>query len=340
MARPRNQKVEYAVYLAVRSVVTIMQWTPLWLGYKISNAIAWFAYHVDKRHREVALNNLKIAFGDSMDDAERDRIVRGVYRHFIGMIIEIAHIPYKLSLTTWRQYIHMRGHEPVLKAMLERRPVLIVTGHYGNWEMAGYLFGVYNFSPHSVYRVLDNPYLDRWLRQFREHAGQKMIPKKGGFDQMEEVLKNNGLLCTVGDQDAGAKGLFVDFFGRPASTHKAMALMAIQHQAVIVIGAARRINNRFEYEVHISDVIHPDDYPTGPDAVKVLTRRMMAGLEEIVRGDLTQYLWLHRRWKHAPPEPKKKKRVDVAEPTPAPTSQPIDGKIGHPESQFLTNEPH
>lgn len=319
MARPRNLKVEYLVYLIVRVVVTAMQWTPLWLGYRISNAIAWLVYHVDKRHREVALNNLKIAFGDSMDDAERDRVVRAVYRHFIGMIIEISHIPQKLSLTTWRQYIHMKGHEPVLKAMLERKPVLIVTGHYGNWEMAGYLFGVYNFSPHSVYRVLDNPYLDRWLRQFREHTGQKMIPKKGGFDQMEEVLNANGLLCTVGDQDAGPRGLFVDFFGKPASTHKAMALMAMQHNAVVVVGAARRINNRFEYEVHISDVIFPEDFPTGPDAAKQLTRRMMAGLEEIVRKDPTQYLWLHRRWKHSPPEPKKKKRIDSADLHPQPS---------------------
>jgi KDO2-lipid IV(A) lauroyltransferase len=93
-----------------------------------------------------------------------------------------------------------------------------------------------------------------------------------------------------------------------------MALMAMQHEAVIVIGAARRLHpNRFEYDVHIADVILPEDFPTGPDAVKNLTRRMMAGLEEIVKVDPTQYLWLHRRWKHAPPEPKKKKRLDGAE---------------------------
>jgi Kdo2-lipid IVA lauroyltransferase/acyltransferase len=314
MARPRNSKVDFIQYLAVRSLVTLLQWTPLWLGYRLAAFIAWVAYKVDKRHRVVAMNNLKIAFGDSLDDAARDKIVRSVYRHFISMIIEIAHIPYKLSLTTWRKYINLKGHEPVLRAMLDRKPVMIVTGHYGNWEMAGYLFGVYNFSPFSVYRVLDNPYLDRWLRQFREHTGQRMIPKKGGFEQMEEVLRNQGLLCTVGDQDAGPKGLFVDFFGRPASTHKAMALMAMQHEAVIVIGAARRLHpNRFEYDVHIADVILPEDFPTGPDAVKNLTRRMMAGLEEIVKVDPTQYLWLHRRWKHTPPEPKKKKRLDGAE---------------------------
>jgi len=328
MARQRNMKVEWLVYAAVRVVVTVLQWTPLPIGYRLASVIAWVAYKVDKRHRTVALENLKIAFGDSMDDAERDRVVRATYRHFISMIIEIAHIPYKLSLTTWRRYIRFDVERDVLRHILRKKPVLLVTGHYGNWEMAGYLFGVYGFSPWSIYRKLDNPYLDRWLRQFREHTGQRMIPKKGGFDQMEQVLATGGILCTVGDQDAGPKGLFVDFFGRPASTHKAMALMAIQHRAMVVVGAARRLNGRFEYEVDIATVIKPEDLPTGPDAVDVLTRQMMAGLEDIVRKDPTQYLWLHRRWKHKPPEPKarRKKRVDGAE-SPHPSVSPAESGV-------------
>jgi KDO2-lipid IV(A) lauroyltransferase len=318
MARQRNMKVEWLIYVAVRVVVTILQWTPLAVGYRLAAVIAWVAYKVDKRHRKVAIDNLKIAFGDTMDDAERDRVVRATYRHFISMIIEIAHIPYKLSLTTWRQYIRFDVDRDVLRHVLQKKPVLLVTGHYGNWEMGGYLFGVYNFAPYSIYRKLDNPWLDRWLRQFREHTGQKMIPKKGGFDQMEAVLANGGLLCTVGDQDAGPRGLFVDFFGRPASTHKAMALMAIQHNAMVVVGAARRIDGQFRYEVDIADVVRPEELPTGPDAVEVLTRRMMAGLEAIIRKDPTQYLWLHRRWKHAPPEPKRRKnRKDAAASPPA-----------------------
>jgi KDO2-lipid IV(A) lauroyltransferase len=94
-----------------------------------------------------------------------------------------------------------------------------------------------------------------------------------------------------------------------------MALMAIQHQAVILVGAARRMNDRFEYQVEVADVIDPAEFPTGPNAVKELTHRMMAGLEAIVRKDPTQYLWLHRRWKHAPPEPKmKKKRLVMEDP--------------------------
>ena len=78
---------------------------------------------------------------------------------------------------------------------------------------------------------LDNPYLDRYIRMFRERTGQKLIPKTGGYEQMLEVLRSGGVLSFLADQDAGQNGLYVDFFGRPASTHKAIALLAIEHRA-------------------------------------------------------------------------------------------------------------
>ena len=93
----------------------------------------------------------------------------------------------------------------------------MLTGHFGNWEMAGYLFGVFGFPPNSVARTLDNP-LPRLATSatFRERTGQKMIPKKGGYDQMLAVLQGRaGVLSFLADQDAGERGMFVDFFGRP-----------------------------------------------------------------------------------------------------------------------------
>ena len=93
------------------------------------------------------------------------------------------------------------------------------------------------------------PYLERYLRSFRERTGQELIPKTGGFDQMVEVLRNNRALSFLADQDAGQRGLYVDFFGRPASTHKAIALLAIEHQAPVIVGVARRIGPGFPLRV-------------------------------------------------------------------------------------------
>ena len=179
--------------------------------------------------------------------------------------------------------------------------MILLTGHYGNWELAGYLFGLFGFPTVSVARTLDNPYLDRYLRSFRERTGQSLIPKTGGFDQMVEVLRDGRVLSFLADQDAGQRGLYVDFFGRPASTHKAIALLAIEHQAPVVVGVARRIGPGFRYEIRCEDIIDPAELdrhgrrrpaphpaihlgprtpdPPGPDPVSVAPSPMEASAQ-------------------------------------------------------------
>jgi KDO2-lipid IV(A) lauroyltransferase len=178
--------------------------------------------------------------------------------------------------------------------------MIFLTGHYGNWELAGYLFGLFGFPTVSVARALDNPHLDRYLRSFRERTGQMLIPKNGSFDQMVEVLKSNSVLGFLADQDAGPRGVFVDFFGRPASTHKAISLLAIEYQAPVVVGVARRIGPGFRYEVRCEDVIDPAELSGTADDIRLLTQRFTSALERLIRQDPTQYLWLHRRWKNQP----------------------------------------
>ncbi|MBX6313399.1 MAG: lysophospholipid acyltransferase family protein [Isosphaeraceae bacterium] len=300
MKRPRNRVVDYLAYIGVRLIVAIAQALSIEQSYAFADLLAAVLYVVDQRHRRVGLENLRLAFGDRYSAAQRDRIIQGVYRHFCRMLMEMMHIPRKLHLTDWRQRIRLVGHEPILDRLLDGGPMIMVTGHFGNWEMAGYLFGLFGFPPNSVARTLDNPYLDRFLRRFRERTGQMLIPKKGGYDQMLEVLRGGGVLSFLADQDAGPRGLFVEYFGRPASTHKAIALLAIEHNAPVVVGGARRIGPGFRYEVVCEDLIAPDDWADAPDAVRLITQRFTAALERIVRRDPEQYLWLHRRWKHQP----------------------------------------
>jgi Kdo2-lipid IVA lauroyltransferase/acyltransferase len=318
MKRPRNPVLDYLAYLAVRFAVCVAQALSVEQGYAFARFVAWAIYHVDgryrnARYRNVALENLKCAFGDRYSDAEREEIVRAVYRHFCMMVIEMLHIPRKLHPTTWRQRISLVNHAPVLDRLLKGGPLIMLSGHFGNWEMAGYLFGVFGFPPYSVARTLDNPYVDRFLRSFRERTGQKLIPKSGGFDQMLEVLHTGGVLSFLADQDAGQRGMFVEFFGRPASTHKAIALLAIEHNAPVVVGYAHRIGPGFRYEVGCADVIDPAQLTGTADDARILTQRFTTALEGVIRAAPEQYLWLHRRWKHQP-QPKKKaqKEAEVA----------------------------
>src|SRR5690606_29803316 len=142
----------------------------------------------------------------------------------------------------------LREGRLIVDYALSDRPLMYVTGHFGNWELGGYVMGMFGFRTYAIARPLDNPYLDRFLPQFRERTGQKILAKKGDFDQMEAVLRQGGIIGTLADQDAGQRGLFVDFFGRPASTHKAIALLCLEHQVPLLVSAGMRVGEPMKYQ--------------------------------------------------------------------------------------------
>jgi KDO2-lipid IV(A) lauroyltransferase len=173
-------------------------------------------------------------------------------------------------------------------------------------------FGHFGFMSGVVARDLDNPYLDEWFRRFRRSTGHRLISKKGGGGDMVRILERRGHLGLLGDQDAGSTGLFVDFFGRPASTFKSIALLAIEFRAYICVGYARRLPDDFEnnrwvtYELGTEEFIDPLEYD-GPDAVRQITERYTKALERVVRLAPEQYFWVHRRWKSVPRQRGKKR---------------------------------
>jgi KDO2-lipid IV(A) lauroyltransferase len=273
------------------------------LACKLAATLAWLAYHVNRRHRLVALDNLEHAFPGKYTAEERDAMVRSVYRHFCTLLIEIIHLPRRFHVTNWKDYLSLENGAAVVECLLSDRPLLIVTGHFGNWEMAGYSLSMLGFSSYAIARPLDNPYLDQYLRRFRERTGQKILAKRGDFDKMQAILAGGGVLATLGDQDAGQRGLFVDFFGRPASTHKAVALLALEHRVPMIVAGAARVGNCFK--IIIADAIFPEEYGGRPNAVREMTQRFTTDLENLIRKYPEQYFWLHRRWKHAPPKPRR-----------------------------------
>ncbi len=155
MKRPRRRALDYLVYLAIRLFVGVAQALTIEQSYAFARVLAAVLYRADARHRKIGLENLRLAFGDRYTESERDRVVRGVYRHFCMMLMEILHIPRKLHPTTWRERITLVGEDMAVDRLLKGGPIIMLSGHFGNWEMAGYLFGVFGFPPHSVARALD-----------------------------------------------------------------------------------------------------------------------------------------------------------------------------------------
>jgi KDO2-lipid IV(A) lauroyltransferase len=300
MPKQRSDVLDYLVYLAVRLVVCFLQMLPYTRAHLFGKGLARLAYRVDRRHRLVAFENLRLAFPEHHRDGVPGRDLLAVYEHFCTLLIEIMHLPRCLHVANWRNFFDMADGRTVVGTLLSGRPLLLITGHFGNWEMGGFILGLLGFRTHAIARTLDNRFLDAYLRRFREATGQGLLAKKGDFDQIEGLLKQNGVLATLADQDAGQRGLFVDFFGRPASTHKAVALLALEHQVPMLVIGVRKVGEPIRYRLESAGVICPEDYKGRSDAVKAITQRFTTELEHLVRRAPLQYFWLHRRWKHQP----------------------------------------
>jgi KDO2-lipid IV(A) lauroyltransferase len=225
------------------------------------------------------------------------------------MIVEMTHIPRKLRLYNYRRYVRLENAASAVTAVMNDRSTIIVTGHFGNWEMAGYLVAALGMRSYAIARDLDNPYLHDFLLRFRQWSGQTILSKSGDFERIQKVLLNGELLISVGDQSAGRRGYFVDFFGRSASTHKAIAILAIKYDAQVIVGYAYRDSPGFHYTVGCSEVLDPRDYADLPNAALEMTRDFTRLLESTIRKAPEQYLWLHNRWKHEPPERSSRRRA-------------------------------
>lgn len=254
--------------------------------------------------RGVIDDNLRHAFPE-LAAAERHRIAWRMWEHLFVLIVEIAHAPRKIHETNWRDFIELVNAPTLTNLVLSDRPVVIVSAHFGNFEMAGYLLGILGFPTYTVARTLDNPYLDDFLNRFRRRTGQHMIPKKGGYDQIVEVLSRGGQMTFLADQYAGSRGCWVEFFGRPASVHKAIALFALGNDAPLAVGAGRRLDRPLKYELKLDAVADPRDGQEHVGSVLGLTQWYTSVLETIIRRSPEQYWWLHRRWKDTRPTKKK-----------------------------------
>ncbi len=126
---------------------------------------------------------------------------------------------------------------------------------------------------------------------------------------MEDIASTGSTLCFIVDQDAGRKGIFVDFFGRMASTYKSISLLAITNNIPIGVAYSRRVDNRFYFEMGVPRVILPEEWADKDDPLEWITAEYTKAIEKFVREDPSQYWWLHRRWKHRPKEEKEKSQL-------------------------------
>ena len=194
-----RKTINFGVYLFVRVLIAVIQALPLSACERVAELLATLFGRVLRVRGHVVDKNLRIAF-PSMTAEERDAITWQMWRHLILMIAEIAQTPRKVHETNWKEHSHIVNQEQFVRTLLSGRPLVLISGHFGNFELGGYLMGLFGFPTYTVARELDNPYLDRFVNDFRGRTGQYMLPKKGSGSDIQKVLERGGILTLLGDQ--------------------------------------------------------------------------------------------------------------------------------------------
>ncbi len=287
--------VQFLLYLVLRILVMVLSMFPFRMATDLGRLLGWIVRVIDRKHVRIATKNLENSPGVCAPN-KIPAFIRKVYRHIGLSFVEMLMTPRILQRRELERHVKLLRFDRITGALKGGKGCILVIGHLGNWEMGGLLVSQ-GYPIHSLMRPIDNPWMDRYLREFRTLAGQRMIPRDRALGQMIRVLQKNELLIVQVDQDAREAGVFVNFFGRPASTHRAPATLSLKYDAPIVIVNVYReggVNHAVA-----DDAIFPGAFRDKDDPVKALTQAYTLRLEEFIRQHPEQWFWVHDRWKTA-----------------------------------------
>ncbi len=300
MARKLSAPRLWSEYLLVSSLAFVLRVLPLWAAVALGRVLGVAYCAVDRRHRTNANTRIRDAYGPDLPEAEVGRIVRDMYRHFGVMMAEFVRIP-QLTVGKLDRLIDWNGFDRLVEGLLgEGKGLILVTGHVGNWEVAGATVAMKGYSVGAVARPLDNAFLDRAVREIRESSGQRIWDKVGALRQAARVLRNGHAFGILVDQDAGRQGVFVPFFGIQASTIPTPADLALSRVCPMLTAALQRVSP-MRFVFRYGRVLRPDHAAPREEERLRLLRAINEDMEMIIRQAPEQWIWNHRRWKTRPP---------------------------------------
>ena len=304
-----NILADFLVYLVMRVFAVFINLLPPQRSTALAKWLGGGLYEIYSRGKKRARENLKQSFPDK-DDKWIDQTAKSAMEHIVMLAFEVMKNGRYITPGTWHNYIVLEDMSEALDVILDGKGAILVTGHYGNFELLGFALAVFGLESYSVARPIDNKFINNYLMGIREYRGQKIIDKKGATEQMVDILKENSLLAFIADQDAGKKGAFVDFFGRKASTYKSIGLLAMQFDLPVIVGYCRRIDNQYKFKIGITKIIYPEQWQSQDKPLQWITAEYTQAIEQFIREAPEQYWWVHRRWKSRPKEERKRMRAE------------------------------
>ncbi len=259
---------------------------------------AWLGglyFRIGGKRKKIGLSNLQLAFGKEKTQQELRTILCSSYRQLGSSLLEFASMP-RLTREVIDQRVRIEGLERLEEAKRSGRGVLLLTGHFGNWELYAHTLALHGYPLHVIGRRANVGLLNDLIVRFRESHGNRVILRTHAMRKILTVLKQGEILAVLCDQRGStSRGIFVDFFGHPAPTGPDVARIILKTGAVPLPAFGFRQPDR-THIIIIGDPI-PVIRTADPDSdTHGLTCRYMEVLEKFIREHPDQWLWMHRRW--------------------------------------------
>lgn len=289
--------IEFAAWVAVSWALKPLPRRALVL---LADAAGAFCYHVLRIRRKLVDANIAQALGDTHSLARRRAIARRSYQNSVLTFFEFLQ-PNPMFTPDWDSFARLEGIENA-RPFFGGRPALMVTGHLGNWEGMAALLERHDVRMVALAKPLHNPLVQR-----RVLAGRSRYPRleilltHASMKAVVDAVRAGKWVTFLADQDARRTGIFVDFFGRPASTAQGPALFAWKlGLPLLPIFCVREQAGSRPLSVIFCPPIIPDPEAPRDEEIRRLTGAHVRALEEVVRRHPEDYFWLHRRWKTRP----------------------------------------
>jgi len=288
--------IEYAAVWVILKGLGVLPWP---LARNFASEMMRVFYALLPRLRKTAEVNLRIAFPE-WSDAQRKKVVRGMLRNLGWMAAEFVRLP-KYTKENIERIVVLDGHENFLEGQRRGKGVLYLTGHIGAWELSSFAHALYGFPLHYMARRIDNHRIDALVNRYRCLPGNRPIFKNESARVMLKVLKEAGTVGILADQNTmPGEAVFVDFFGKQASTTTGIARVALHTDAAVVPGYAVWDESLGKYRLRFEppvELIRTGDMER--DVVEN-TRKFTKVIEDIIRKYPDQWVWVHGRWNTRP----------------------------------------
>jgi KDO2-lipid IV(A) lauroyltransferase len=296
----KQGKVRTALeYVAARTVLTGLRCLPRPVAVATGRSLGRLAYRVGGRLQRTGLRNLELAFPD-MSAQERARILRGCFLNLGRLLGEVSHFP-RTTPESLREIIECEGLEHLEAARARGRGVIMFTGHLGAWELSSFALSVLGYPLSFLVRRIDNPLVEQLIDKTRTRFGNRSIDKRAAARPMLRALhagETLGILVDLNTQPH--EGIFVDFFGIPASTTLGLASMALRTDAAVLPIFVPWDEQRQRFLLRIEPPLEITRTGDEREDLRQLTALFTSVIEKYVRLYPDQWLWIHKRWNTRP----------------------------------------